>query len=60
MDSIKVIFTGGPCRGKTKLIEKTKEYFLIKGYNILVVPEAATNILEMGINFNLLKSVVNF
>lgn len=24
MNSIKIVFTGGPCAGKTKLIEKTK------------------------------------
>ena len=51
MDFIKIVFTGGPCAGKTTLINKAKEYLIEKGCKVLVVPETATNLFEIGINF---------
>ena len=60
MDFIKIVFTGGPCAGKTTLINRAKEYLIEKGYKVLVVPETATNLLEIGINLELVKSVIDF
>ena len=60
MDIIKIVFTGGPCAGKTTLINKTREYLQKNNYKVLVVPETATNILGIGINSKLLGSVEKF
>lgn len=60
MDLIKIVFTGGPCAGKTTLINNTREYLLENNYRVLVVPETATNTLGIGINSNLLGSVEKF
>lgn len=59
MDIKKIVFTGGPCAGKTTLIEKTKEYLEKNGYDVIVVPEAATIILKSGINLKLLESITD-
>ena len=45
----KVALTGGPCGGKTTSIEKIKQEFTEKGFNVLVVPEAVTLLINMGI-----------
>lgn len=56
----KIIFTGGPCAGKTTMIELVKEYLKEKDCIVLVVPEAATEIFGIGIRYEMLKSVDNF
>ena len=60
MDFIYIVFTGGPCAGKTTLINRAKEYLIEKGYKVLVVPETATNLLEIGINLKLVENVIDF
>lgn len=45
----KIALTGGPCAGKTTSIERIKAEFCEKDYNVLVVPEAATLLINMGI-----------
>lgn len=49
----KVVFTGGPCAGKTTAITKLTELLREKGYTTFVVPEAATLISQSGGNLNL-------
>lgn len=49
----KVVFTGGPCAGKTTAITKLTELLRDKGYTTFVVPEAATLISQSGGNLNL-------
>lgn len=50
MSNIKrIALTGGPCGGKTTSIQKIMEEFSEKGYQVLVVPEAATLLINMGI-----------
>jgi thymidylate kinase len=49
MNILKIALTGGPCGGKTTSIEKIEEEFSEKGYNILIVPEAATILINSGI-----------
>ena len=45
----KIVLTGGPCGGKTTSIQKIVENFTELGYKVIVVPEAATLIINMGI-----------
>lgn len=49
MKCIKVALTGGPCGGKTTSIDTIVEEFSEKGYRVLIVPEAATILINMGI-----------
>ena len=56
----RIVFTGGPCAGKTTLIEKTEEYLKGKGYKVIVVQETATQLLKSGINAGLLGNPVAF
>ena len=45
----KVCLTGGPCGGKTTSMQAIEEEFLEKGYNVVIVPEAATLLINSGI-----------
>ena len=45
----KIVLTGGPCGGKTTSIQKIVEEFEEKNYKVIVVPEAATTLINMGI-----------
>lgn len=49
MKCLKVALTGGPCGGKTTSIDTIVEEFSEKGYRVLIVPEAATILINMGI-----------
>ena len=60
MEIIKIAFTGGPCAGKTTLIELTKKYLLEKGYDVIVIPESATILKEIGFNFEKVGSIFDF
>jgi len=60
MDMFKIVFTGGPCAGKTTLIDKTKKYLLEKGYDVLVIPETATILKQIGLDFESVGSVKEF
>ncbi len=43
-----VVYTGGPCGGKTTALAKTDEYFSKLGYRVILVPEAATLLINAG------------
>lgn len=45
----KIVLTGGPCGGKTTSIEDIDKEFTEKGYQVIIVPEAATILINMGI-----------
>lgn len=45
----KIVLTGGPCAGKTTIIEKIKEYLIEKSYNVFIVNETATEVINSGI-----------
>ena len=45
----KIVLTGGPCAGKTTALQSIVEEFEEKGFNIYIVPEAATLLINMGI-----------
>lgn len=49
MSVFKIALTGGPCGGKTTSIQRIEEEFTEKGYRVIVVPEAATILINMGI-----------
>lgn len=49
MKCLKVALTGGPCGGKTTSIDTIVDEFNEKGYRVIVVPEAATILINMGI-----------
>ena len=49
MKNLKIVLTGGPCGGKTTSIQKIEEEFTEKGYQVLIVPEAATLLINSGI-----------
>lgn len=49
MKRLKVVLTGGPCGGKTTSIQKIEQEFSEKGYHVIIVPEAATILINSGI-----------
>ncbi len=49
MKCLKIALTGGPCGGKTTSIDEVVLEFTEKDYRVLVVPEAATILINMGI-----------
>lgn len=49
MKVLKVALTGGPCGGKTTSIKTIEEEFQERGYHVIIVPEAATILINSGI-----------
>lgn len=49
MKSTKIVLTGGPCAGKTTAMQSIEKEFTEKGYQVLIVPEAATILINSGI-----------
>lgn len=49
MKKKKIVLTGGPCAGKTTAIQQIEKEFTEKGYQVLIVPEAATILINSGI-----------
>ena len=47
----RVVFTGGPCAGKTTSMNKIKNFFENIGWKVLIVPETAYTLLSSGIYF---------
>lgn len=41
----KIVLTGGPCSGKTKVINALKEKLSKNGYNVIIVPETAAQLI---------------
>lgn len=46
---LKVVLSGGPCGGKSTAIKTICEEFSKIGYNVLVIPETATELISNGI-----------
>lgn len=44
----KIVVTGGPCAGKTKIIETIKNYYESSGKTVIIIPETSTQVIEMG------------
>lgn len=47
----RVVFTGGPCAGKTTAINRLKSFFENIGWKVFCIPETATFLLSSGILF---------
>lgn len=49
MGVTKIVITGGPCAGKSTAFSRIQEEFTSMGYNVLFVPETATELINGGI-----------
>ena len=48
----RVCISGGPCGGKTTLLDKVREEFTKKGFKVITMPEVPTLVHNAGININ--------
>lgn len=48
MKVLKIALTGGPCGGKTTSLTTIEEKFTEKGYEVIIVQEAATQLINSG------------
>ena len=49
MDISKIVITGGPCAGKTTAMNWINNTFTERGYDVLFVPETATELITGGV-----------
>lgn len=56
----KIVITGGPCAGKTTAMSWIQNKFIKDGYNVVFVPETATELILSGINPNNTNGSHNF
>lgn len=49
MNINKIVITGGPCAGKTTAMSWINNTFTEKGYDVLIVPETATELITGGV-----------
>lgn len=57
---IKIVITGGPCAGKTTAMSLVQNAFTNLGYNVIFVPECATEIINAGISQKSCESIFDF
>ncbi len=51
MKIYKIVVTGGPCAGKTKLMSALKNKPVPDGYQLFFIPEIATELMESGLSY---------
>lgn len=56
----KIVITGGPCAGKTTGMSWIQNAFTDLGYQVIFVPECATELINAGISGKTCKDVVSF
>lgn len=56
----KIVITGGPCAGKTTAMSWIQNMFTNLGYQVIFVPECATEIINAGISSKTCKDVEIF
>ncbi|MBQ9071956.1 MAG: AAA family ATPase [Bacilli bacterium] len=56
----KIVITGGPCAGKTTAMSWIQNAFTDLGYQVIFVPECATELINAGISGITCKDVVDF
>ncbi len=56
----KIVITGGPCAGKTTALSWIQNKYTKEGYDVIFIPEAATEIINAGINPRSIKENINF
>ena len=49
MIKLKIVITGGPGAGKTSVLKYLNDYLTNKGFDVVIVPETATEIISAGI-----------
>ena len=42
----KIVLTGGPCAGKTEILDDIEKYLVEKGYYVITIPETATQLIK--------------
>ena len=52
MKVYKIVLTGGPNGGKTKIIERLSSYLKELNYNVILIPETARDVIAAGIKPN--------
>ncbi len=57
---VKIVLTGGPCSGKTTAMSWIENAMTERGYKVIFVPEAATELINAGLNKQSFESVVDF
>ena len=60
MDIFKIVFTGGPCAGKTTAMSWIQNNFTDLGYHVIFVPECATELINAGISGTTCKDLISF
>lgn len=60
MSYAKIVFTGGPCAGKTTQLNKLKEYLKNKNIENFYISETATDIFGIGIRYDLINDTSDF
>lgn len=45
----KIVLTGGPCAGKSKALIYIQDFFVDKGYKVIIIPETATELINREI-----------
>lgn len=56
----KIVLTGGPCGGKTTALATVAQELKGIGYNVIIVPEAATQLLVGGVSPETADGLYNF
>ena len=49
MGITRIVLTGGPCAGKSKAITSIRSHFEELGYNVIIINESATELINSGI-----------
>ena len=60
MKVYKVVLTGGPCAGKSKILKKLVEYYKSEENKVFIVAETATEVLSSGVKFLEMDIPINF
>lgn len=60
MNTFKIVLTGGPCAGKSKILEKLIKHYSTEENKIFVVQETASEVLASGIKFLEVDDSFNF
>ena len=56
----KIVITGGPCAGKSTALTWIQAEYTKKGYNVIFVPESATELILAGFSSSTLHSDIEF
>ena len=53
------VLTGGPCAGKTTALARLSQFLRSRGFNVFIVPEAATMLWSGGANLDMIQTPAN-